>query len=303
MAEKSGAWRRLAVAVALLGGTVAWAAPSQLELTVNETHRRVVKLNRDLDATVDKLTETTGQLAGRVNDTDGQARELQGLIEQNQRQIDQIDRSLTELRSALFAHFNITDTAGNWMSTGPAAVPQVQIEPPSTSIDPPEEAVATPAAPAAPAVADAVAAAPVQTPEVEEAVPSAVTYGDPEVVYQKGVRTYADGDYALARDHFRDYVEQYPDGDRVDHVYWWMAMCLLKQAKYQEAIVAFEDVRSRFPNSDRVPYAMQNQAVAHASLGQISAAEALLEAVVEQYPVTPPAAKARQNLQKLRGDG
>ncbi len=297
MADMRNGRLRVVLVVALWVGTTAWAGPSQLEMTVNETHRRVVKLNRDLDASVEKLNQTTRQLLGRVNDTDGQARRVRQLIEDNQRRIESIEGSLTELRSALFAHFNITDTVGTW--TTPAdAVPEVQIEPPTTAIEVPGGE--TP--PLSPQPAPPVVVAPTTKAPPPVAPTPPITYGDPSVAYQKGVRTYADGDYALAYDHFRDYAEQYPQGEKIDHVNWWMAMCLLKQAKYQQAITAFEEVRRRFPNSDRVPFAMQNQAVAHASLGQISKAEALLEAVIEQYPVTPPAAKARQNLRKLRGE-
>jgi TolA-binding protein len=44
---------------------------------------------------------------------------------------------------------------------------------------------------------------------------------------------------------------------------------------------------------------MHNQAEAHAALGQIGKARELLEAVVQQYPLTAPAVLARKNLKKM----
>ncbi|NLF56403.1 MAG: tetratricopeptide repeat protein, partial [Candidatus Hydrogenedens sp.] len=59
--------------------------------------------------------------------------------------------------------------------------------------------------------------------------------------------------------------------------------------------------RSRFPNDTKVPFAMHNQAVAHSRLGQTAEADRLMQAVIDQYPMSPVAEQARSDLQKLRG--
>ena len=75
----------------------------------------------------------------------------------------------------------------------------------------------------------------------------------------------------------------------------------MNMEQYAESVQAFEGLRSNFPTSTKVPFAMHNQAVAHSRLGQTAQAERLMEAVIEQFPISPAADQARADLQKLRG--
>jgi TolA-binding protein len=61
-------------------------------------------------------------------------------------------------------------------------------------------------------------------------------------------------------------------------------------------------VRSKFPNSTKVPFAMHNQAVAHSRLGQTEEAIRLMQAVVDQFPMSPVAEQAKSDLKRLKGE-
>lgn len=275
---------------ALLVTAAAGAAPSQMEVLATDTHSRVAKLNRDLDGAVAQLSKTTGELTQRLSQADEQTRHLQGLIEENQARIGEIDRSLAELRSALFAHFNISDVSPGWPSATGAPAPEVSIAPPEPeTATPAVREITTPAAPVAPD-APTQPAAPVQA------------YGDPTVAYNRALMACKDDDFATALQLFQEYVQKYPSGEKIADVHYWIATCLQNLDRDREAIQAFQYMRETYPNSSKVPQAMHNEAVAHASLGEISQAEALLEAVIDQYPLAPAAVPAQRNLNKLRGN-
>ncbi|HPX41414.1 MAG TPA: tetratricopeptide repeat protein, partial [Candidatus Hydrogenedentes bacterium] len=72
--------------------------------------------------------------------------------------------------------------------------------------------------------------------------------------------------------------------------------------RYDECVSEFEKLRAQHPESPKVPYGMFNQAAAHLKLGQQDRALALLEDLVENYPMTPAAARARSKLEEVKGN-
>ena len=60
-------------------------------------------------------------------------------------------------------------------------------------------------------------------------------------------------------------------------------------------------MRALYPNDQKIPLAMYNQAAAHSNLGQIAETKALLEKLIGQFPNDAAAQAARQDLAKLQG--
>ncbi|HEO71640.1 MAG TPA: hypothetical protein ENN80_10285, partial [Candidatus Hydrogenedentes bacterium] len=96
-------YRRIGIVAAVAGVAVVMSGcsttggGSQLENTVYDTHRRMVKLDTGLEGSVTKLNETTAELIARVNQSDQQVRTLQGIAEENQVKIDRLQQTLDNL--------------------------------------------------------------------------------------------------------------------------------------------------------------------------------------------------------------
>jgi TolA-binding protein len=58
-------------------------------------------------------------------------------------------------------------------------------------------------------------------------------------------------------------------------------------------------VRSKYPQSDKVPAALLKQGFAFAELGEKVNARLVLQEVVEKYPQSPEAARAKQRLKAI----
>jgi len=101
---------------------------------------------------------------------------------------------------------------------------------------------------------------------------------------------------------FSDFSARYPDSEIADNAQFWKGECLYNLSRYEECIAEFEKLRNDFPDSAKVPYGMFNQAAAHLKLGQQARAFALLEDLVENYPMTPAAARARSKLKEVQGN-
>ncbi len=309
-----------AVACVLIASGCESTGGNQMQTTVYDTHRRMVKLDKELEDSVGRLNETTATLLARVDESDQQTRMLRGLIEENQQKLDTLNRELREMRATLYRHWGLTVSSGTAAAPVRDVVPgQVTVEGPVTLQQPPSQ---TPArnelldsapVPTEPAGTTA-AATPVETPAVSEAaateseyaaatVAPAVGQENPQALYQEAQRSYSRDDFATALNQFDAYLSKHLNEDEnlSANAQFWKAKCLMNMEQYAESVQAFEGLRSNFPTSTKVPFAMHNQAVAHSRLGQTAQAERLMEAVIEQFPISPAADQARADLQKLRG--
>lgn len=277
----------------------------QTKTTIYDMHRRVVKLDKDLGESINQLNTTSATLNQRVDDMDGQTRELRSLLEENQRKLDEIKGDMTRLFRAMNLSQGVTAPTG---TVTPSVNPNVQagtpqIVPPAQTpgAAPVPGALPTPSAQnelldSAPVPTGVGAAAPAAAP----AAPAAV--GDPNVLYNQAQNSYSSGDYKTAMQRFDEFLGQFPTSENAHNALFWKAKCQLNLGGFADAVQSFEGVRSKFPNSTKVPFAMHNQAVAHSRLGQTEEAIRLMQAVVDQFPMSPVAEQAKSDLKRLKGE-
>jgi tol-pal system protein YbgF len=80
---------------------------------------------------------------------------------------------------------------------------------------------------------------------------------------------------------------------------YWIGECNYSLKDFGQAIVDFDTVRSKYPQSDKVPAALLKQGFAFAELGEKVNARLVLQEVVEKYPQSPEAARAKQRLKAI----
>ncbi len=254
------------VSLAILAAGCGTTGGSQLETTVYDTHRRVVKLDKSLEASVDKLNQTAAELSAQVAQSDEATGAIRSIVEENQVKIANLDRDLRGFKEVAYRQWGVT-TGSSFSSTplGGATSPGVIVERP-----------------------DAVAA-----------VPSTTTSPDAERQYQQAQRSYTSDDYNTALRQFDEHLQRYPGSSLADNAQFWKAKCHLQLDQYREAIQNFEALWTNHRSSTKVPYALHNAAVAYSRLGQNDKAVELLKRVIDQYPVSPAAEAAKNDLQKL----
>lgn len=304
------------VLLALVGCETMGGGGNQMQTTVYDTHRRIVKLDKELESSVTRLNETTATLLARVEESDQQTRMLRGMLEENQMKLDTLGREIEGMKTTLYRHWNLTTTPGSAAPMGPprnVSTGEVTIEgapalapippvAPAPVVSPPQHELmdSSPAPPMQ--TAAAVPTPPDPAPPVPVATAPAPGDVDPHMVYQQAQRSYADKDYANALRQFDDFLGRHPNHEQSGNALFWKAKCLLDLNRNADAAQAFGAFRNAFPTNSKVPFAMQNEAVAYSRLGQNAQAEAMMQAVIEQYPVSPAADQARADLRKLRGE-
>lgn len=263
---------------------------SQMETTVYDMHRRIVRQERDLNDAVTKLNETTVDLSRRVEDSDLQTRRVASMQEEIHVKLDNLERSLEGFRSTLYRHFNLS---GAGTGTRPLAPP-----PPATGGDVTIEPPAT-------APAQQSATMPSMVDPVEQTIaPTGAGAGTPREDYARAQSSYAGGDYQTALRQFDEFLQSHPNADDEmrANAQFWKAKSLLNENNYREAIQEFDKLRGQFGMSTKVPFAMHNQAVAYSRIGQNDEAIRLMQAVIDEYPISPAADQARADIRRLQGN-
>jgi tol-pal system protein YbgF len=153
------------------------------------------------------------------------------------------------------------------------------------------------------AARDAVARAPSPTTlEPEDAGLSAEVKA-----YEEAFRLYRSGDYEVAIDRFRAFLQNHPSSDYADNAMFWLAECHFKLGDYEQAVLAFDDVVKRYPEGNKVPDALYRQGIALIEIGNKTgqqkthdaAARQIFQRLVNDYPDSDRVPEARRQLEKL----
>ncbi len=297
---------------------------NQTQTTIYDMHRRIVKLDKDLGDSITKLNETSASLNARVEGMDQQTRSLNTTMEDSNAKINELAKDFNRFKADYYRLNGLTPGQTSTPSTLPnIKTSGVAIETQGGNVVPPPAAIAPVQTPVAPAPAPTTSgrnelsgsaplptgekAAPIAAPAVpqpaEEPAPTAApaAAGDSKAIYGLAQKSYANNDWPTALKQFDEYLKQYPNSDQSANAQFWKAKCLLNTEKYADAVKAFEAMRSTYPTSSKIPFAMHNQAVAHSRLGQAPEAERLMQAVIDQYPMSPVAEQAKADLKRLQG--
>lgn len=119
--------------------------------------------------------------------------------------------------------------------------------------------------------------------------------------YQEGLQSYARGDYSRSVQSLRNYVSRNPRDQLVPVAQYWIGEAYFSQGKYNESILAFNEILVTWPNSDRKPAALLRQADAFARTGDKIDARMILQKLIEDHPGSQEAAEAKEQLRALGG--
>jgi len=117
--------------------------------------------------------------------------------------------------------------------------------------------------------------------------------------YELGWQAMEKRDYRLAISRFKEFLKKYPKSNLADNAQYWIGESHYGLREFDQAIIEFDAVRRRYPQGEKVPAALLKQGYAFAELGEKVNARLLLQEVMEKFPETPEAAKAKMRLKSL----
>jgi len=131
---------------------------------------------------------------------------------------------------------------------------------------------------------------------------SEISAGENEAVrsdYEVAWRALEKKDYRLAITRFKEFLQKHPKSKLANQAQYWVGESHYALREFDQAILEFDAVRSRYPQAEKVPAALLKQGFAFAELGEKVNARLILQEVVEKYAQSPEAVQAKQKLRSL----
>jgi tol-pal system protein YbgF len=143
-------------------------------------------------------------------------------------------------------------------------------------------------APAPDVVQPAVVTPAQQTPAAESA----------PALYERALnKIREDQDYPAGRELMELFLNRYPADPLAINAAYWIGETYYAEKAYEKAILQFEDIIQKYGEHPKVASALLKQALAFEATGDKATARLLLQRVVESYPLSGEALKAKAKLQ------
>jgi tol-pal system protein YbgF len=117
--------------------------------------------------------------------------------------------------------------------------------------------------------------------------------------YDEAWRLVERKDYRAALPRLREFLKKHPNSGLADNAQYWLGECFYGLKEYDQAILEFDAVRRKYPKGDKVPAALLKQGFAFAELGDKVDARLILQELVDRFPQSEEAGRAKQRLKTL----
>jgi TolA-binding protein len=122
---------------------------------------------------------------------------------------------------------------------------------------------------------------------------------DRAAVFALAQKLDKEGEAGVAREVYEEVVRRWPQDPRAADAGFRAGELLTEQKRHREALLAFGRVAEDHPRSERAPDAMLGAANAMLGLDMKAEAKAVLTQLVQKYPRSGAAARAKQKLAEL----
>lgn len=137
------------------------------------------------------------------------------------------------------------------------------------------------------------------TPSPPAAVPpSSPAITEPGEAYQAALKLFRTGSYAQASSTFQELVDGGIRENLKDNCFYWLGECSYAQKKYQDAIGHFATVLE-FPISEKKDDSQMMIANSYLAMGNKAKAKEAYERLIQKFPASPFAGRAREKLAGL----
>jgi len=122
-------------------------------------------------------------------------------------------------------------------------------------------------------------------------------------LYREAYDAWRTNDHASCVDRFGRFLQAFPSSKYADDAAFWLADCHYRQGDLKTSVLRFDEVATRYPDSDKAAEALFRQGEALLQMGpQFSkAAQKAFQRVIDNYPTHKRAADARERLAIIGG--
>jgi tol-pal system protein YbgF len=136
-------------------------------------------------------------------------------------------------------------------------------------------------------------------PTEKKPAPVTPTSLSPQEVYNMAYADYLKGNFDLASDGFKIYLDNFPDSPLADNALYWIGECLFSQRKFNEAVEQFDNLILEYPQGDKVAAAYLKKGLALVELRRKDEALVVFKLLTSKYPLEEEARIGQEKIKEL----
>ena len=143
--------------------------------------------------------------------------------------------------------------------------------------------------------------APVVTPAVVpgKTVSATPTGESAAELYDRALKKIRDNQsFSAGRELMETFLKRYPDDALAVNAAYWVGETYYAEKDYEKAILQFEDIIQKYGEHPKVAAALLKQALAFEATGDKATGRLLLQRVIDRFPLSSEAAKAKEKLRE-----
>lgn len=264
-----------------------------------EERGKTDQLLGSLQEEAQRLSQSQGELSAKIGEFSSENRITQGRLEETAYRLSELQQRIDAVEVALR---RLTEIAAQRPPAAPApGAPRSPQGGAPGAGSPPGGTPGLPAQPIPlPPPAAAPAPAPGPAPAAAPAPPTAALGATPDEVYKAALNDYTKGNYDLAINGFRTYIQLFPKTSLVGNAQYWLGESYYSQRNFPEAIREFEAVIKTHADSNKVPSAMLKQGYAYLELGETARGTAVLRELMNRFRNSREARLAQERLRQVQ---
>ena len=139
-------------------------------------------------------------------------------------------------------------------------------------------------------------------PAEEKTQPPPPPSVSPQEVYNMAYSDYLKGNFDLAIEGFKQYVQQFRDSPLADNSLYWIGECYFSQKKFKQAIDQFNELILNYPNGDKTAAAYLKKGISFMEMGKKEEALAVFKLLISKYPLDEETKIAQQKIKDLQSE-
>ena len=121
----------------------------------------------------------------------------------------------------------------------------------------------------------------------------------PQEIYNMAYADYLKGNFVLAIDGFKIYLDNFAQSPFADNALYWIGECHLSQKEYEEAISRYNELILNYPLGDKVPAAYLHKGISLMELDRNEEALSVFKLMVSKYPLEEETKIAQEKIKEL----
>lgn len=121
-----------------------------------------------------------------------------------------------------------------------------------------------------------------------------------KATYDTAKAAFDEGKFEDATRIVRAVLDRHPKGDEAKKSHFLLAESLFSSKDYASAALEFSDYQKNYPKDALLPTAIYREANSFRNMGKSKEAKLFYQELIERYPKSPFAAKARQERKRLK---